>query len=321
MGRFPCDEFAPTGTTGCRPEFIRALWWKKPVRMNSHLRRKPCWQPQETAKTGPAIANGLSRKRIARIARKESRKRDTALEPCKIDPGTGVNAEAERELPVGLPRDLHSIGVGELCRVAIGGADADGDAGIRRQRYAADTYVVRGDAVSQLHRTFEAQEFLDGDFHAFDVVDLCDQLRFLLWPQGQGVKRVADEVGGCLVPGIEQEDALMQELVFGKRLVVILAQDEACQHIGVRLAQIAAALVDQRLEIGQHLGYGSIAFRRPLRRENGLERRENGKRPAAQRLPLFRWNAEQIADDPDRNRRGELLDEIDLRLVRHGIEK
>src|SRR6266705_1920607 len=100
--------------TGCRPEFIRARWWKKPVRMNSHLRRKPRRQAHETAEPRATIANHLSGQRIARIPREESRKCDAAFESREIDPRAGVDAEAERKLPVRLSRDLHPIGIGEL---------------------------------------------------------------------------------------------------------------------------------------------------------------------------------------------------------------
>ena len=135
------------------------------------------------------------------------------------------------------------------------------------------------------------------------------------------MQRAADEIGRRLMTGVEQEDALMQQLALGKRLGPVLTDDEARQYIGVRVAQVRAALVDERLQIRQHVGDRAVAPGRALHCQHRLERAQNVQRPAAQGPALVVRNAQQIADDADRNRRGEVVDQIDVAFVAHGREQ
>ena len=113
----------------------------------------------------------------------------------------------------------------------------------------------------------------------------------------------------------------MQQLCFGEMLAVLLAQDETRQDVGVRIAQVHAALVDQSLEICQHVGHGGVAADAALGREHRLESAEDGQRPTAQRSALRLRDAEQVADDPDGNRCGKIFDQVDFDFVRHGVEQ
>ena len=50
---------------------------------------------------------------------------------------------------------------------------------------------------------------------------------------------VADQIGGGLVAGIEQEDAVVQQLLFGQPLAIVLALDQPRQHVAVGIAGLA----------------------------------------------------------------------------------
>ena len=80
------------------------------------------------------------------------------------------------------------------------------------------------------------QPLLDGDLHSLRVSGLRGELVFLVGPFRERVQGIADQVGRRLVTGIEQEDALVQQLCFGEMLTVFLAHDETRQDIGVRIA-------------------------------------------------------------------------------------
>jgi hypothetical protein len=71
-----------------------------------------------------------------------------------------VRAGAEGQMPVGLAADIEPIGVGELGRVAVGGADAERDEGTGRYGDPADLGRCRADVIAVLIGAFEAQDFL-----------------------------------------------------------------------------------------------------------------------------------------------------------------
>ena len=95
---------------------------------------------------------------------------------------------------------------------------------------------------------------------------------------------------------------------------LVLAVDQPRQHILLGIARAAAALVDQALQIGGEVAHRIVAERQLLRRQHRLERAEDRERPAAQRAALGMRHAEQVADDLDRNRGGEILDQVGAAL-------
>ena len=90
-----------------------------------------------------------------------------------------MDAETEGEMAVRLAGDVEPVGIRELRRVAVGGADAQMHPGLRRQGDAGDLDFAGGDPVAELVGAFEAQEFLD---RAVDQRRLCQQLRPRLRP-------------------------------------------------------------------------------------------------------------------------------------------
>ena len=58
------------------------------------------------------------------------------------------------------------------------------------------------------------------------------------------LERVADQVGGGLVAGIEDEDAVLQQLGFGELAAFMLAVDQPRQHVFVGVAGLSPAVVE-----------------------------------------------------------------------------
>ena len=82
-----------------------------------------------------------------------------------------------------------------------------------------------------------------------------------------------------------------------------------------------AALVDECLEIREHVGHGGVAAAAAVGREHRLERAEDSQRPAAQRAALRLRDAKQVPDDSDGDRRGKVFDQVDLAFLRHRVEQ
>ena len=81
-----------------------------------------------------------------------------------------MHARAEGEVAVGLAAGVEAVGLGELRRVTVGGADADMDVGARRELLAADLEIGRQPAVAELVGALETQAFLDA---ALEQAGLC----------------------------------------------------------------------------------------------------------------------------------------------------
>ena len=77
------------------------------------------------------------------------------------------------------------------------------------ERHAAELGGRGRDPVAELVRALDAQELLD---RGADEVGLLDQPRLLIGPVEQALQAVADQVGRRLVAGVEQEDAVVQQL-------------------------------------------------------------------------------------------------------------
>ena len=139
------------------------------------------------------------------------------------------------------------------CRLGLRAmSSASGSANCAGSRFAAPTPSVtkspagssrvaerdrRGEqAVVQLQRALEAQQFLD---RAVDQRRLALQALELAALREQRVHAVADQVGGGLVAGVEQEDAVVQQLGLAEALAVVLALDQPRQHVGLGVAGVA----------------------------------------------------------------------------------
>ena len=205
-----------------------------------------------------------------------------------------MHARAEGDMAVGLAAGIEAVGLGELRGIAVGRTDADMDVGAGRQPLAADLEVGRQAAVAELVGALEAQPFLDAALQQPGVLAQPPQL---VGKAQQRVDRVADQVGRRLVAGVQQEDAVLHQLLVAQPLAVDFAVDQRAQHVAV-VGRPPAALGHEAVEIGREFGDRRIARRlalagrrraraRPGWRANsgGRARARPAARPACRRSP------------------------------------
>ena len=113
-----------------------------------------------------------------------------------------MNAETERQMPVGSAADIEAIRIGELCRIPVGAADTEMNVAAGRDRNATQRGVLGGAAVSQLVGTFHAQKLFD---RRVDQIGMSRKVMSGLGVSQQKINAVANEIGCGLVAGIEQK--------------------------------------------------------------------------------------------------------------------
>ena len=149
-----------------------------------------------------------------------------------------MRAGGEGEMAVRAARDVEPLGIGELPSgrgwrppmpsvTSWPGPMLD----------AADLGLARRAAVAELVGAFEAQELLD---RGADQVGRVDQPAALAGPCAERRQRVADQVGRGLVAGVEQEDAVVDQLLRAQPLLA-LARQQARQHVAGGIAGAACA--------------------------------------------------------------------------------
>src|SRR5690349_3785579 len=237
--------------------------------------------------------------------------RDATLEPREIEARARMDTEPERQVTVRRASDVEHVGVRELFRIAVRSADAERHARPCGQIDVTDACWLRRDPVPELIRAVEAKEFLDGDF---DQRRVAQKALALERPLRQCMERVADQVRRRLMAGVQQEDALMNELGLGQALAVGVTFEKPRQHVGVGITRMRAARVDQRAQVRGHLDDGAVPGSGTLGCQDGLQRAKDRERPAPQRLALVARHAEQVADDLNGNRARERIDQIDVSL-------
>src|SRR3984957_11866337 len=177
---------------------------------------------QKSAKPRAAAAHRRAVQRVAGKPRQKARNRDRAFEPRQRHAGALVRAGGKGEVPVGVAGDVEIFRVGELSGIAVGGADAQRHRRARDQRDAAEFDLFGRHAIAELVRAFEAQVF-----------------RRMARQRHQPV---ADQIGGGLVAGVEQEDAVVQQFLFRQPLAIVLAftlsLDQAGQDVALGVAWV-----------------------------------------------------------------------------------
>ena len=120
---------------------------------------------------------------------------------------------------LGSRRDVEPVRIGKLGRIAVGGADADGDERARRHGDAAD---LDRRASSAGCRAGWSSRSAGTPRRAVRISSgLGDQPRLLVGPFEQREQPIADQVGGGLVAGVEDEDDVVQQLALGQPLAVL----------------------------------------------------------------------------------------------------
>src|SRR5262245_22736873 len=111
----------------------------------------------ETAEADPLIALRHAGPGDARKALEQRVEGDPRLHAGNVHSRAGVVAVAEGDVAVGLAADVEAVGLGELRRVAVGGADAQGDGGAFGEALAAKLERRSQSAVVELDRALVAQ--------------------------------------------------------------------------------------------------------------------------------------------------------------------
>jgi hypothetical protein len=122
--------------------------------------------------------------------------------------------------------------------------------------------------VVELDRPVVAQHLLD---RAVDQRSISSQGRQLRLVLQQGPEAVAEQVGGGLVAGVQEKDALVVELRLGEPLAVFLALDEARQDVGAGIARSRLSFLDEIFQEHDEIRDRPIAALKHLRRELRLE--------------------------------------------------
>ncbi len=171
---------------------------------------------------------------------------------------------AKARCRLGLRRDIEAVGVGKIFRVAIGAADADGDEIALLHRNAAQDRVRHHASIAELVGAFEPQHLLDRRLR----ISAGSSITRCIWSGycRKRIERVADQIGGGLVAGIEDEDAILQQLGFGEPAAFMLAVDQPRQHVLVGIAGISPAVVGEDFQIAEKIAHRLIADADLLRR-------------------------------------------------------
>jgi hypothetical protein len=269
-------------------------------------------QGLEAAKPDAPGSDRRSREPVAGKPLEEAGQCNAALQPGERHADALMRALREGQVPVGLAGEIEAVGLGELLGVAIAGTDAQGDAAAGGQVMTAERHPHRGHPVAELVGAFEAQEFLDrgADQRGFGL-----EARAFAGPGYQQFEAVADQVRRGLVPGIEDEDAVLQQFASPSAARRPASpRDQPRQHVTCSGSpgRLADARATSGFEIGDELASPRALPRVHLRRrQHRLQRAEDGQRPVAQRPSLGVRHGEQVADHFDRDRRGEILDQVD----------
>ena len=167
-----------------------------------------------------------------------------------------MGALAKSEMAVGLTSDIQPIRRHELGGVAVGRANGKSDEAAAWQLTPANRHGRRGHAVVQLQRALKAQQL----FHRrAEQSWIGHQALELFALAEQGVHAVAYQVGGGLMPGIEQEDAVVQQLGLRQAFAIYFALQQARQHIAVWVARLLPPLGHQDTQMRQEGRHRRIA--------------------------------------------------------------
>ncbi len=223
-----------------------------------------------------------------------------------------------------MPANVETVRIGKLRGIAVGGADADMDEGAARHGDAAEHRVRRRATVAELVRAFHAQELLH---RGLDQFGIGAQIAHGVGIADQEIDAIADEIGRGLVSGVENEDAVVQELELGQVLFRPAARrqvgggDQLGQDLALVVALLAHAPFDEIVQIALEVVDRRGAARELLGGQHRLERAEDRQRPVAQRPAFVGGHAQHVADELQRDRRGKIRDQVHAALRGGAIEQ
>src|SRR5208282_2849197 len=169
---------------------------------------------------------------------------------------TGTQAEmdslAKRQMVVGGARDIELVRVREMRGIAVRRRYHHEYARVRLQIGATEVDVVRYRADRRLYGPVVAQHLFDRIRHQFG---LAAQRRDLVRIARQRQRPVADQIGGGLVAGQQQQQNELQQLARAQRFALFVRGDERAYQVGSRLR---AALFNFLQKIGAQLAHRGL---------------------------------------------------------------
>ncbi len=276
----------------------------------------PDWKGAVATETGAPATDMVTVAFDAGEPRQQTLDRDPTLHPCQRIAKTDMRAGAECQVAVLPTTDIQVVRVREDRRVSIASADPQVDHRPRGQRLLPDGGFHRHPPVAELVGTLEAQEFLQRRFHQVRIV--AQPLH--LFREGQQSRHaIADQVGCRLVPGVQQEDAVLDQLLLRQCLAIDFAADQSRKDVVV--TQCLPPLIDQVLQVGREVLDRQVAPFQVIIADHRFQRAEDRHRPVPQAVAVRHRHTQHVADDPDRQGKGEIADQVDLSPLCRLVEK
>jgi len=188
-----------------------------------------------------------------------------------------------------------------------------------RDLLAAQLGVARGGAAEVDHGRRPAHDLLDRGGR--DGVEVGGPDAALLGEVAERLHAVADRVARGLVARDDQQHEERRELLVGERLAVDLGVDERGDEV---VAGVPAAVLGELLRELRELGAGGQQLRDDLRgiaaAVLGIARAEDDVGAVEDEPVLALRDRGHVADDLERERRGDLGDEVALALLDDGVD-
>ena len=178
------------------------------------------------------------------------------------------------------------------------------------QARAADLHVLGDHAAHRRHRADVAQQLLDRGREERRIVA---QQRHLLGMAEQGEQAVGDQVGGGLVPGLEQDGAGGEQFLLAQKVARLVGSRQRGEQVVARGGaplgqQLPEAVVDGE---GRRLHPQRVAVAQmAVAVEVGAQRLRVVPEQAVGVGAGRRRHAEQFRDHPHRQRVGQLADHL-----------
>ena len=234
--------------------------------------------------------------------------RERTLEACQGGAEAEVDPVAERDVPVVRAVEQQPVWLRESLGITIRCPEQDPHPFSSAQDPASDLHVRLDDADPDLDGAIEAQQLLDGGPEEIRVT--MQRAQRVGMPQ-QREHAVADQVGGRLVPGEQQERAGLDQLVLLEpRAVGLCAHEAAHQIVVASLATMTHDVAEVIVEGGGTL----LCASDPICPVGGHLHRaaERGEvyGPLLDPVEVGGRHAEQVADHHRRKGKGEVRHEI-----------
>ena len=231
------------------------------------------------------------------------------LQPGQVHAQALVRPVAERQVLLALPEDVEDVREDVPPGVAVGRAERDRHEAAGRNAHAAQLHLLGRRPGHGQRRGLPPQRLLDRLRHQVPVG--ADRVQ-LVWPREQAEQQVAGRPVGGLRPGRQEQQQEGIDLVVAEPAPVDLGLDQLAHQIiagmpppvGDDLGEVAAKLLaggDRAVPVAHH-------------------RDQFGRQPVEAR-PVGLGQAEDPGDDPDREREGQLRDEVGVAVAGEGVDQ